>query len=408
MSPGSSTESYPAFARIGLRENPGKNLNQVTCPDRDSNPGHLVSQPDALTVTPQPQRDDVVANVPPVSSLTSPSENSADDDVFIYLFIYTASGQAPEFIPQGATVDKILYKEILGLLSNSIRRKRPELWHRKNWMLLHDNAPAHRSIPVQEELARQQHCLGPECISASQVAVFQRFVDDVATLLGISHGSVQSILHNDLKMQRVCEHAVPRSLTDEQREERQLVSGDLIDQDPTLLHRVITGDKTWCFLCDPQPKRQFSMWKSPSSPRQKRFRADRSKGKVMLEVFFDIQGLVHFQNWFFHHDNAPAHRSLLVSEFLAQHKIPVHPQPPYSPDLAPAVFYSFPKVKSLLTMYCEEYNACSSVLCNFLHSPVTSSLLAPNIFLSTLFLNTLNLCCPLKVIVLSFTTMKNN
>ncbi|KAJ4426776.1 hypothetical protein ANN_26575 [Periplaneta americana] len=53
MSPESSTESYPAFARIGLRENPGKNLNQVTCPDRDSNPGHLVSQPDALTVTPQ-------------------------------------------------------------------------------------------------------------------------------------------------------------------------------------------------------------------------------------------------------------------------------------------------------------------------------------------------------------------
>ncbi|KAJ4431953.1 hypothetical protein ANN_20562 [Periplaneta americana] len=41
------------FAHIGLRENPGKNLNQVTCPDRDSNPGHLVSQPDALTVTPQ-------------------------------------------------------------------------------------------------------------------------------------------------------------------------------------------------------------------------------------------------------------------------------------------------------------------------------------------------------------------
>ncbi|KAJ4439414.1 hypothetical protein ANN_07538 [Periplaneta americana] len=48
-----NTESYPAFAHVGLRENPGKNLNQVTCPDRDSNPGHLVSQPDALIVTPQ-------------------------------------------------------------------------------------------------------------------------------------------------------------------------------------------------------------------------------------------------------------------------------------------------------------------------------------------------------------------
>ncbi|KAJ4438708.1 hypothetical protein ANN_14655 [Periplaneta americana] len=28
MSPGPSTESYPAFTNIGLRENPGKNLNQ--------------------------------------------------------------------------------------------------------------------------------------------------------------------------------------------------------------------------------------------------------------------------------------------------------------------------------------------------------------------------------------------
>ncbi|KAJ4434489.1 hypothetical protein ANN_23051 [Periplaneta americana] len=45
----------------------------------------------------------------------------------------------------------------------------------------------------------------------------------------------------------------------------------------------------------------------------------------------------------------------------------------------------------------ERYNACSSALCNFLHSPVTSSLLAPNIFLRTLFSKTLNLCSSLKV-----------
>ncbi|KAJ4434904.1 hypothetical protein ANN_23475 [Periplaneta americana] len=49
MSPGSSTESHSAFSHIGLRENSAKHLNQVTCPDRESNPGHLVSRPDALT-----------------------------------------------------------------------------------------------------------------------------------------------------------------------------------------------------------------------------------------------------------------------------------------------------------------------------------------------------------------------
>ncbi|KAJ4434576.1 hypothetical protein ANN_23138 [Periplaneta americana] len=62
MSPGSSTESYPAFARIRFRENPRKNLNQVTCPDRDSNPGHLVSQSDALTVTPQTESRPLIVN----------------------------------------------------------------------------------------------------------------------------------------------------------------------------------------------------------------------------------------------------------------------------------------------------------------------------------------------------------
>jgi hypothetical protein len=38
-----------------------------------------------------------------------------------------------------------------------------------------------------------------------------------------------------------------------------------------------------------------------------------------------------------------------------------------------------------------EYRPFSYSLCNFLHSSVTSSLLGPNILLSTLFSNTLSL-----------------
>ena len=37
----------------------------------------------------------------------------------------------------------------------------------------------------------------------------------------------------------------------------------------------------------------------------------------------------------------------------------------------------------------EQYRSLSSSLCSFLHSPVTSSLIGPNILLSTLFLHTL-------------------
>ena len=46
-----------------------------------------------------------------------------------------------------------------------------------------------------------------------------------------------------------------------------------------------------------------------------------------------------------HHDNAPAHSSLLVRNFLAKNNTVIMPQPPYSPDLAPCDFFLFPKLK---------------------------------------------------------------
>jgi len=45
----------------------------------------------------------------------------------------------------------------------------------------------------------------------------------------------------------------------------------------------------------------------------------------------------------------------------------------------------------------KEYTSLSSSLCSFLHSPVTSSLLGPNILLNTLFSNTLSLRFSLNV-----------
>ena len=48
--------------------------------------------------------------------------------------------------------------------------------------------------------------------------------------------------------------------------------------------------------------------------------------------------------WMLHHDNAPAHASL-IREFLTKRKTTVVPQPSYSPDLAPADFFLFPQLK---------------------------------------------------------------
>ena len=40
--------------------------------------------------------------------------------------------------------------------------------------------------------------------------------------------------------------------------------------------------------------------------------------------------------------------AFLIHEFLTKHEATIVPQPPYSPDLAPADFFLFPKLKSTL------------------------------------------------------------
>ena len=49
-----------------------------------------------------------------------------------------------------------------------------------------------------------------------------------------------------------------------------------------------------------------------------------------------------------HHNNAPAYASLLIHSYLAKHQTSIVPNPSYSPQLAPADFFLFPKLKTTL------------------------------------------------------------
>jgi hypothetical protein len=75
-----------------------------------------------------------------------------------------------EFIQGGATVNKHRYKEILHRLRNSVHHKHPELWRRKNWLFLHNNSPANRSVLVQEELTNQKVTVLPHPQHLSDLA----------------------------------------------------------------------------------------------------------------------------------------------------------------------------------------------------------------------------------------------
>ncbi|UYV72295.1 hypothetical protein LAZ67_9002491, partial [Cordylochernes scorpioides] len=198
-------------------------------------------------------------------------------------------------------------------------------------------------------------------------------VREVAEDLNISIGSCHSIFINDLGMRQVAAKFVPKLLNCDQKQHRMNIANEMLDSvrdDPNLLQRVITGDEAWVYGYDLETKAQSSQWKLPHEPRPKKARQVRSNVKVLLTVFFDCRGVVHHEflsqgrtvnkeyylqfmrnlreairqkrpdlwknkNWLLHHDNAPAHTSLLVRDFLAKNNTLMMPQPPYSPDLAP-------------------------------------------------------------------------
>jgi hypothetical protein len=53
-----------------------------------------------------------------------------------------------------ATVNKEMYTDVLRRLRDAVRAKHPKNWRTNSWFLLHDNAPAHRSVSVTDFLAK--------------------------------------------------------------------------------------------------------------------------------------------------------------------------------------------------------------------------------------------------------------
>lgn len=208
-------------------------------------------------------------------------------------------------------------------------------------------------------------------------------VREIAEELDISQGSCETILTEHLHMRKVSAKFIPRLLNFEQKELRKEIALDCLNEvaaDPGFIQRIITGDESWVYGYDIETKAQSSEWRTQSEGRPKKALQVRSKVKVLLTVFYDYNGIVHKeflppgktvnkeyyksvmirlreairkkrpnlwrdQSWILHHDNAPAHASHLVSDFLAKNNTTVLAQPPYSPDLAPCDFFLFPKLK---------------------------------------------------------------
>lgn len=243
----------------------------------------------------------------------------------------------------------------------------------------------------------------PTAVTEENVDAVRNLVEDdpritesmISTHLNIGSAAVDTILHEHLRMRKLCARWIPHVLTDAQKRARVEFCRFFINRyenaSKQRLAEVITGDETWLYHFDVETKRSSSEWVPEGGQRPLKARRSRSRGKRMFAIFFDSSGVVAMvkvegqatvtARWYteeclpkvieevqsraamsssrnvprngmrgrkLHHDNAPAHTAAATREFLADNGISTLPHPPYSPDLAPCDFWFFPTIKRAL------------------------------------------------------------
>ena len=200
---------------------------------------------------------------------------------------------------------------------------------------------------------------------------------------GIHSSSVLKILRERLGLHKICACWVPHFLTDEQKQSQVRLALHVIEKydkcDPRHLEEIVTGDETWIYHFQPDSKAKNKVWVSSEGNRPVIAGRFKTSNDMLYAIFFDSKGpvlhipvpkgssvtgkfyresvltqLVDFyqctgvRSIKLLHDNASAHKSATVQEYLRESGLNVLDHPPYSPDLSPCDFWLFPRLKEML------------------------------------------------------------
>ena len=103
-----------------------------------------------------------------------------------------------EYAPQGQTIRKEYYQEVLRRLHDAVRHKQLDLWAEKSWQLHHDNAPAHSAHVIQTFLAKHNIPVVRQAPYSPDMALcdFWLFPKLKMTLKGTRFESREDIMQN--------------------------------------------------------------------------------------------------------------------------------------------------------------------------------------------------------------------
>ena len=148
------------------------------------------------------------------------------------------------------------------------------------------------SVRDDERCGRSKEVRTPELIG--QIKNFMDkdccvSIETISAHFDVSVGTVHTIIHEQLKMRKICTKSVPRVLREDQKERRFHDSREmvkLINSDPAVLDALVTCNESWIYCYDPETKRQSSQWKHAGSRRPKKARQSKSTHKLLMNPFF--------------------------------------------------------------------------------------------------------------------------
>ncbi|CAG9132342.1 unnamed protein product [Plutella xylostella] len=208
--------------------------------------------------------------------------------------------------------------------------------------------------------------------------------EQIRASLSIGMTAIQTILHEELGVKKLFSRWVPHRLTEEQKSARVNWCRSALQRfnggSSNAVYNIVSGDESWIYSYEPERKHQSAVWVFEGEVKPTKVIRSRSVSKKMVASFVSKTSHVATiplqeqrtvtADWYttvclpevvrelrktnpnrriiLHHDNASSHTARKTRTFLNMENVELMDHPPYSPDLSPNDYFTFPRIKDML------------------------------------------------------------
>ncbi|CAH1971917.1 unnamed protein product [Acanthoscelides obtectus] len=160
---------------------------------------------------------------------------------------------------------------------------------------------------------------------------------EIEALLKISKTSIQKILHEELGVRKLVSRWILHLLTEEQKAARVNLCQKTLDRfnsgNSENVYSIFSGDESWIYCSRSVSKKMVATFYTTI---------------CLPKVITELRKINPERRIILHQDNTSSHTAQEIRQYLTEENMELLDHPPYSPDLRPNDFFTFPKIKNRL------------------------------------------------------------